>query len=202
MSLHPFTRRSFLQCLGLGAASAAASQLFPAFSMAQSVDPDTAPLLVFCTFQGGWDQLLALDPRDNTVFTDQSTIHAGYDLLAESDAELDAILSQTGGTGLVKPQGSNITFGPAVGRLSDLFADLAVIRGVDMGTVTHEVGRRYFLTGKFPRGLAANGSALSTAFSVPFPCQRSFPADDPSLMSSRRRSDASSKRFRSRRSCF
>jgi hypothetical protein len=39
---------------------------------------------------------------------------------------------------------------------------LCVVRGVNMGTLTHEVGRRYFLTGKFPRGLQAAGSSLST----------------------------------------
>src|SRR5215210_6197621 len=40
--------------------------------------------------------------------------------------------------------------------------DLTIVRGVMMDTLTHEVGRRYFITGKFPRGLAANGSALPT----------------------------------------
>src|SRR5207245_4864102 len=34
---------------------------------------------------------------------------------------------------------------------------------VNMGTLTHEVGRRYFITGKFPRGLQAAGSSLPTA---------------------------------------
>ena len=31
-----------------------------------------------------------------------------------------------------------------------------------MGTLTHEVGRRYFLTGKFPSGLNAHGSSIGT----------------------------------------
>ena len=63
-------------------------------------------------------------------------------------------------TGLVQPAGSNIAFGPAIGKLAaQHYQDLAVVRGVNMGTLTHEVGRRYFLTGKFPRGLAASGSS-------------------------------------------
>ena len=33
-----------------------------------------------------------------------------------------------------------------------------------MGTLTHDVGLRYNITGKFPRGLSANGSALPTWF--------------------------------------
>ncbi len=46
--------------------------------------------------------------------------------------------------------------------LSDVFQSCCVIRGINMGTLTHEVGRRYFITGKFPAGLTAQGSALPT----------------------------------------
>ena len=160
-------RRGFLQGLGLGAAGLFATQLVPGFSrraLASSgtFDPTTAPFLIYATFEGGWDQLLALDPRSNLDFTEQSGIHAGYDVLAGADPEIGAVLNATNGTGVVKPSGSNISFGPAVGPLSDLYADLCVLRGVDMGTLTHEVGRRYFLTGKFPRGLSASGSSMST----------------------------------------
>ena len=156
------SRRRLLQGLGITGATLAFHQFLPGLASATVYDPDTAPLFIHCSFDGGWDQLLALDPRDNTEFTSSSSIHAGYDVLAGSDQELNQVLSSTSGTGLVRPDGSNITFGPAVGRLADRFADLCVLRGVDMGTLTHEVGRRYFLTGKFPRGLAASGSSLST----------------------------------------
>jgi hypothetical protein len=44
----------------------------------------------------------------------------------------------------------------------DVFQSCCVIRGINMGTLTHEVGRRYFITGKFPAGLTAQGSALPT----------------------------------------
>jgi uncharacterized protein (DUF1501 family) len=44
-------------------------------------------------------------------------------------------------------------------------ADLAIVRGVSMDTLTHEVGRRFFNTGKFPRGLQASGSSLNTVVS-------------------------------------
>jgi uncharacterized protein (DUF1501 family) len=39
---------------------------------------------------------------------------------------------------------------------------------MDMGTLTHAVGRRYFLTGKFPRGLQAAGASFTTVAAAGF----------------------------------
>ncbi len=163
------SRRGFLGLLGLGGAAIAVPRMFQRQARAAgaadgtNADDATEPVfLVFCTFDGGWDQLLAFDPRDNTRFTDPAKLHPAYDVAALSDPTLAQVLADTGGTGLVTPTGSNITFGPAVGKLANRFADLSVVRGVFMGTLTHEVGKRYFLTGKFPRGLQASGSSLAT----------------------------------------
>lgn len=157
-------RRRFLATLGIGSSAFLLRDLVPAVhAEAEAFGPDEMPLLVFCYFSGGWDQLLALDPRDNTAFgAPGGAIQTGYDLVADSVPFVRDVLSATGGTGLVRPAGSPIAFGPAIGRLADRWADLCVVRGMDMGTLTHEVGRRYFLTGKFPRGLAPSGSSLPT----------------------------------------
>jgi hypothetical protein len=53
-------------------------------------------------------------------------------------------------------------FGPAIGRMADHYDKLAVVRGIHMNTVAHEVGFRYFLTGKRPVGSAARGSSTAT----------------------------------------
>jgi hypothetical protein len=53
--------------------------------------------------------------------------------------------------------------------------DLCIIRGLSMETLTHEVGRRYFITGKFPRGLTANGSALSSVVAYQEGASRDIP---------------------------
>ncbi len=157
------TRRTMLKFLALGSASWCFRDIVPALARTPFSDPDEAPFLLFCTFEGGWDQLLALDPRDANDFGEGAAIDPAYALLAESDPEIARVLSETGGSGLVRPPGSNIAFGPAIGRLAEAhFSDLCVVRGIDMGTLTHEVGRRYFLTGKFPRGLQASGSSLVT----------------------------------------
>jgi hypothetical protein len=37
-----------------------------------------------------------------------------------------------------------------------------VVRGINMATLTHEVGRRYFITGRVPSGLQARGNSVAT----------------------------------------
>jgi uncharacterized protein (DUF1501 family) len=156
------TRRHLLQGLGLAGGAFLFKDLMPGFATASTFDADNAPLLIICNFNGGWDQLLALDPRDNTLFGANDAIYPAYDLHAVGNSAFSQVMAESYGTGLVKPDGSNITFGPCVGRLADHFEELCVVRGINMGTLTHEVGDRYFNTGKFPRGLAANGSSLGT----------------------------------------
>ncbi|MCI0570235.1 MAG: DUF1501 domain-containing protein [Myxococcaceae bacterium] len=160
-----FTRRRFLEIAGLAAGGMALrTGVWPSEARAQAA-PDG--LLLVCYFAGGWDQLLALDPRDHTdprfagsaPYERTGTgIHPAYDQV--TDAEVRQVLTTT-------PSGvqraGNLSFGPAVTpSLMAHSADLALLRGVNMGTLTHEVGRRYFLTGKFPRGLSASGSSVST----------------------------------------
>lgn len=162
-----FSRRRFLEIAGLcGGAVALRSFVSPDLAHAS---PDNPRLLLVCYFSGGWDQMLVLDPRDASLAKFQAPlaysaggtgIHPAYDLV--SDARVKAVLAATMGKGLQKK--GNITFGPAVpAALHQHAADLCVLRGIYMGTLTHEVGRRYFTTGKLPRGLAASGSSLGTA---------------------------------------
>ncbi len=159
-----FSRRQLLGALSLGGGALALDGFLGLrHARADVGDPDDAPLLVMCEFASGWDTLYSLDPRNHQLFGDpDGGIYTGFDLV--TDAPTKAVIdNDSGGTGLVQPNGSNIIFGPAIGKLAaEHHQDLCVVRGVNMGTLTHEVGRRYFLTGKFPRGLAASGSSLET----------------------------------------
>ena len=161
LNRHQLRRRQLLAALGVGSGSFFLDQaLAPARAHAQQGKDDT--LFIFGYFDGGWDTLLGLDPRSEAEFGSPGKgIHTGYAQLAQQDSGLAAIMAANP-TGLIKPNGSNITFGPTMSNLAAHYEDLCVVRGMSMGTVTHEVGRRYFLTGKFPRGLQANGSALPT----------------------------------------
>jgi hypothetical protein len=153
-----------LASLGLGAGAFLMHEVAgPTRASADTAPLASQPLLVFVYFGGGWDTLASLDPRPHVAPFDSpgSKIYTGYDLLAKADPVTKDLLAA--GDGTVQPQGSSLRFGPAVpAELHDHWQDLCVVRGIDMGTLTHEVGRRYFLTGKFPRGLAASGSALPT----------------------------------------
>jgi uncharacterized protein (DUF1501 family) len=162
------SRRRFLEIMGVGAGVVALrSVLSPAKAFADSGNPQ---LLLFCYLSGGWDQLLAFDPRPynqpkyqtNAMYSGPGTtgIFPAYDWVV--DPGVESVLATPATASGVQTRG-NVTFGPAVpDALLDHSADLCVIRGMSMETLTHEVGRRYFTTGKFPRGLAPNGSALTT----------------------------------------
>ena len=162
-------RRAFLKGTGSSLLGLGMAPLWMRDARAQVCGEADPVFLIHATFDGAWDQLLALDPRDDTVYGNPSggksglAIDSAYShLAANGNAEIQTLLNQTGGTGIV--QAGNLSFGPAVGRLAEggLHNDLAIVRGINMGTLTHEVGRRYFLTGKFPQGLAANGNAMGT----------------------------------------
>ena len=157
-----FNRRTFLKAAaGFGGAMLLGGVPFRAFAQAANLAPADR-CFVFAYFQGGWDQLLALDPRDPTVFTidrlSETRIQPGYDLIADSSYPTMPVTPPTR-SGAAP---SNISFGPAIGRLADHYDLMAVIRGINMTTLAHDEGYRYFLTGKHPVGGAARGSSVAT----------------------------------------
>ncbi len=114
---------------------------------------------VFAYFSGGWDILLGLDPKDPAVYNggNMSTtrIQPAYELLNGSDGQM------------VRTS-SGLEFGPFIGDLANHADKMAVIRGMSMETLTHEAGRRRFITGKPPSGLLARGSSAATFFASEF----------------------------------
>ncbi|MBX2798531.1 MAG: DUF1501 domain-containing protein [Myxococcales bacterium] len=116
---------------------------------------------VFCYFSGGWDILLGLDPRDPGVFRpdliQDTLIDPGYATL-DVDGYPDPDLVDTPVAGM--------TLGPFARPLVPLANQLAIVRGMSMETLTHEVGRRRFITGKPPSGLLARGSSIATTLAA------------------------------------
>ncbi len=143
-------RRTMLRGLLGGAFAAWAGPV--AFASLARGAPREDQCFVFCYFAGGWDVLLGLDPRDPSVFTDEriadTRIQPGYDRLRGIP---DAGLVRAGAH----------TFGPYIGGLARHADRLAVVRGMSMDTLAHDVGRRRFLTGRPPSGLLARGSSAS-----------------------------------------
>jgi uncharacterized protein (DUF1501 family) len=153
-------RRGFLKAAaGFMGASLLGGVPFRAFAQ-QAVLSAPDRCFVFVYFSGGWDQLLAFDPRDPNVFTPErateTRILPGYSLINDSRFSGVPVVPEKNGVR------SNIDFGPAVGKLADHFDLMTVVRGINMNTVGHDVGYRYFLTGKQPIGSAARGSSTAT----------------------------------------
>ncbi|MET0387060.1 MAG: DUF1501 domain-containing protein [Polyangiales bacterium] len=157
------TRRHFLKAAaGFAGSSLLGVTPFRAFADATTLAPADR-CFVFLYFSGGFDVLLSLDPRDPDVFTaervNETRILPGYNLLSQDATFPNTLVEPKPRTDAAAPA---ITFGPAIGRLADHYDKLAVVRGIHMKTVAHEVGFRYFLTGKEPNGNAARGSSTAT----------------------------------------
>jgi uncharacterized protein (DUF1501 family) len=157
----PLSRRNFLRAASAFAGSSILGAV-PFKALAQQLAPSSR-CFVFLYFSGGWDVLLSLDPRDPNVFTpervNETRILPGYSLLSTDASFPTSVVTPTQRAGGPVPA---MSFGPAIGRLADHYDKLAVVRGINMTTVAHEVGFRYFLTGKTPNGSAARGSSLAT----------------------------------------
>lgn len=154
MKDHGISRRGLLKrglVLGGGLSAFGASTAFQ--RLATAAGPEHPDLYyVFCYFSGGWDILLGLDPRDPARFNSENMrttrIQPAYELLDGSDGRL----VEAGG----------FTFGPYIGDIAQHVDKIAVVRGMSMETLTHEAGRRRFITGKPPSGLQARGSSAAT----------------------------------------
>lgn len=166
------SRRSLLRLgvfAGAGTAAFGSTSLWSALAHATTAAPSAKikdRYFLFVYFTGGWDVLLSLDPRDPVQFNEgnvaKTNILPGYDKL------------KSGSPMTNKPQlvagsdGQPILLGPALGGMVDQFKKgrVAIVRGLSMDTLTHEVGRRRFLTGKPPSGLLARGSSGATWLSA------------------------------------
>ena len=157
-------RRDFLRTAGISAAAFGLSQsLLGRLALAAG---EQDHYFLVCYFEGGWDHLLGLDPRDPSVFNAASLPDTGIEPAYErlppqfSRSTIDA---------------GPFTLGPCIGELAELANDFSVVRGINMATLTHEVGRRYFITGKAPSGLQARGSSIATVCCAQLGADRPVP---------------------------
>lgn len=162
-----WTRRDFIKAMMLTAgASSFGSVMMSDMDrvMASSLtpnSPDHRRRFIFCYFNGGWDILLGADPRDPSVFTDEAR---GNTLIQPAYDRLSAAYNTRGalGNGLLLDPDLGLALGPAALPVWRHRHRMCVARGVVMNTVTHQVGRRYLLTGRMPSGLQARGASVPT----------------------------------------
>lgn len=144
-------RRDFLLRSGLAAGAFALSNTV--MSRVAKAAENGDHYFIFVYFEGGWDSLIGLDPRDPTVFTDNEAtatgIQPGYNRLP---AQYSRQMIDAG----------PFMLGPCIGELAPIADQYSIVRGINMATLTHEVGRRYFITGQPPSGLTARGNSVAT----------------------------------------
>lgn len=157
--LKQINRRSLMQLLG-GFGGAALS--FGSISSLASLDGwiehglaqtrSGGRYFIHLCFDGGWDLLLGLDPRSPQDFPDTDVpitgIETGYHRLP---VQFSRSLIST----------DHFDLGPCAQALQPWSEKIALIRGMDMATLTHEVGRRHLNTAVSPIGLSARGSSVT-----------------------------------------
>jgi hypothetical protein len=152
MTMFDSNRRSFLKGACGCAGGLLLGSILPKRALAQVAGLDQKKF-VFCYFEGGWDILLGVDPRDpTTTRPDTHQIDTGY-------GQIGAQYTSRGTNGVQRA--GELAFGPAVPPefVSAHGASVNIVNAISMDTASHEVGRRYFITGRFPRGIAAVGSS-------------------------------------------
>jgi hypothetical protein len=132
---------------------------------------------VFAYFGGGWDVLMSLDPLADDPRSDDALLDAGIvrslsraDEIDDSDLFTDtglrfgpAPFANGTVTTCMQPLLTTFATGGA-STLSDV--GMSIVRGMTMDTLTHQVGRRRFLTGQPPSGQSARGSSIATVLAA------------------------------------
>ncbi len=167
------SRRRFLKVLA-GATAAGAATQFPLEALADP--PDGAnEFFVFIHAAGAWDVMLGLDPRNERrglIEPPNTDVLDAASLDQWTDAPLDAD-SQTFRP--VRPSGSNITFGPAIGELAALYDRLTVVNGIAVNTVSHPDGTVFAATGRHLAGGRSPESSIDTLIANEFGREALFP---------------------------
>ena len=149
------SRRNLLKMVSVGTALPSLS-LLPTLLSAETRGMRQDQYFVFAYFSGGWDNMLALDPKDPEIYTPDSVSTTGIQPAYQQITGLNEA------DFLIPTNLESMTFGPFIGDLQ-YFADrIAVLRGMTMESVAHQVARRHALTGRRPAGTSVRGSSVAT----------------------------------------
>jgi hypothetical protein len=168
------SRRTFLKVLGAGAAAGVAAQL----PMQALADPPSGAneFFIFIHAAGAWDMTVGLDPRNEA----RGIIEPAHDDVLDTNGLLHwrpvPLNADSNTFEIVRPSGSNITFGPAIGLLAEHFDRLCVVRGVATNTVSHPDGTVFASTGRHLAGGRAPESSIDTLIANEFGRDALFPA--------------------------
>lgn len=169
-------RRTFLKVLGASAVGAATSPMFEALGQMMPGAPSTE-FFIFIHAAGGWDITVSLDPRNakaDIVMPASTDSIDTAGLLHWTDGPVrDGLTSFTN----VRPSGSNITFGPAIGLMADArrFERMLVVNGIAMNTVSHPDGTAFSSTGRHLAGGRPAAPSINTMLASELGKEKLFP---------------------------
>jgi len=168
------SRRTFLKVL-TGAAAAGVATQIPLRAFA---DPPMGQneFFIFIHASGAWDVMLWADPRNeerglidppNTGVVDEEGIRNWTSAPMAGD-----IMSFVP----VRPSGSNLTFGPAIGELASLYDRVTVVNGLAVNTVSHPDGTYFASTGRHLAGGKPAAASIDTMVANEFGQAQLFPS--------------------------
>ncbi|WP_437732718.1 DUF1501 domain-containing protein [Sorangium sp. So ce1335] len=147
----------------------------PARALAAQGNAATDEFFVFIHASGGWDVTLWADPRNEarglvepatTDNTDTAPLRLWVDAPGPGGAKTFAP---------VRPQGSNLAFGPAIGALAELHDRLCIVNGLAMNTVSHPDGVAFATTGRHLSGGRTVSSSLDAICASELGADKTFP---------------------------
>ncbi|RYE89716.1 MAG: DUF1501 domain-containing protein, partial [Myxococcales bacterium] len=171
-----FPRRRLLQ----GAAALGSASLVSGFGLRRLMAGagPSGRRFVFVYVPGGWDQLLFLDPREfeytvpadgyakevERTGIDTSYTRGSNDLTARFGAQLNRPSNAPAGFAFgpvaVDRTGGQVAKAPSLVSLYEQGVPMAIVRGMNMGTLGHEPGYAYMLTGEPAVGSSARGTSM------------------------------------------
>jgi hypothetical protein len=176
-------RRSLLKGAAALGAGSLASRLGQSRLFAQAAL--SGRRFVFVYFPGGWDQLLFLDPREFELGASEEAYRREVQRTQIDTSYRYGIGSLEGKyvqgmwfkPAVYRPQGTRGPFvfgpgtvstteegeplsGPNLVGLVERGVPMAIVRGINMGTLGHEPGYMYFLTGEPAVGSSARGTSM------------------------------------------
>ncbi len=176
--MHRPTRRTFLRTLGAAAGAALVhgplGQALADPALGETRVPE-GEFFVFIHAAGGWDVTLWSDPRNerrgliepaSTDNTDTAGIRRWVDAPLDPDTRTFTP---------VRPPGSNLVLGPAIGDLGDLTDRLCIINGLAMNTVSHPDGTVFAASGRHLAGGSVVAPSIDTAVANEFGREQLLP---------------------------
>ncbi len=169
------SRRGFLKVLASGAAAGVAAN-YPMHAALADPPNGQNEFFIFIHAAGAWDAMVGLDPRNERRGLIEPPHDDVLDTAGLTQWRPRVLEGDTNTFEPVRPSGSNLSFGPAIGMLAQHYDRLTVINGVATNTVSHPDGTVFAATGRHLAGGRSPESSIDTLLANEFGRDTLFPA--------------------------